>query len=269
MSPHDDAELQDALDGRLTAEAREPLVAHLLACASCRAAYERLRWVKATLAASSDAKDVPVSLRACVAAALDEVDHEVQAASRRGTSRRHLLRWAAAGLAASLALVGSAALLRRARSAPADPAATLIRAFQRYRGGALRPAVATDDPEHLRAFFALRRFGIDARVLDLRMMGYRLVGGDMRVADDRPYALVVYRGDGGRIVLCAMYVGAAAAAAPRAEVRQHAGLTFYVHRQDGTTTVFWQEGAVACALVSDGESEQLVQLAYEKAMRAA
>ena len=36
--------------------------------------------------------------------------------------------------------------------------------------------------------------------------------------------------------------------------------------EGGLTAVFWQEGAVVCVLVSDIETEEVVQLAFAKAM---
>ena len=36
----------------------------------------------------------------------------------------------------------------------------------------------------------------------------------------------------------------------------------------GLTTVFWQEGAVVCVLVSDTDAETVIQLAFDKAMAA-
>ena len=65
-----------------------------------------------------------------------------------------------------------------------------------------------------------------------------------------------------------MYLGDAAAAAS-GEVREHAGITFHVHRMAGRTVVAWQEGRVTCALVSDGEPNEVLQLAIAKAMKAA
>ncbi|MGH7821367.1 MAG: hypothetical protein ACREQ9_16500, partial [Candidatus Binatia bacterium] len=69
-------------------------------------------------------------------------------------------------------------------------------------------------------------------------------------------------------LLCVMYRGAAAAAAPGGEAPRRGGVTFHVHRAAGATAVFWQEGEVACALVGDGDPEAVIALAYEKARRA-
>jgi hypothetical protein len=41
-----------------------------------------------------------------------------------------------------------------------------------------------------------------------------------------------------------------------------------VYERDGVTSVFWQEGTVVCVLASDLPREEVVQLAYAKAMKA-
>jgi anti-sigma factor RsiW len=126
----------------------------------------------------------------------------------------------------------------------------------------------TDNAERLHGFFAEAGLGFDPRVLDLAMMGYHLVGGSIEVINGHRIALFAYRTDADRVVLCAMYLGNAAANAG-GEVRRHAGIDFYVYRVEGKTVVLWQEGAVTCALVADGDPEAVVSLAFAKAMRAA
>lgn len=44
-------------------------------------------------------------------------------------------------------------------------------------------------------------------------------------------------------------------------------MTFFVYRRGGSTQVFWQEGPTACVLVSDLPTEDVVQLAFAKAMK--
>jgi DNA-binding transcriptional ArsR family regulator len=46
------------------------------------------------------------------------------------------------------------------------------------------------------------------------------------------------------------------------------GIAFHVHAREGLTLVFWPEADVLCVLVSDGEPEALLQLAFAKAMKA-
>ncbi len=50
------------------------------------------------------------------------------------------------------------------------------------------------------------------------------------------------------------------------EVREHNGIRFHIYRKDGVTLAFWKEGSVLCVLVSDIDSEELIQLAFAKAV---
>ena len=51
------------------------------------------------------------------------------------------------------------------------------------------------------------------------------------------------------------------------ETREKDGIQFRIYHRRGLTLSFWQEGSVICVLVSDGGSEQVVQLAFAKAMK--
>jgi hypothetical protein len=65
-----------------------------------------------------------------------------------------------------------------------------------------------------------------------------------------------------------MYEGRFAELPPADEVRRHDGMTFQVYRAGRLTLVFWQEGDMVCVLASDAESEEVIQLAYAKAVKA-
>lgn len=45
------------------------------------------------------------------------------------------------------------------------------------------------------------------------------------------------------------------------------GISFFVYGRDGSTQIFWQEGDVTCVLVSDAPPEEVLSLAFAKAMR--
>ncbi len=267
MRAHYGVELQDAVDGRLDPTVRRELEAHLRTCVSCRTTYDRLRWVKDALGVACELEDVPPALASRIRAALDQDDRVVDAAVKQATGPRQHTRWVAA-LAAGVLLVAGVEFLTRARSNRQDVIAGVAKDFGRYRAGGRALDLVTDNGEQLRAFFAEAGLGFDARVLDLGMMGYRLVGGSLDVIDGHRVALFVYRTGADRVVLCAMYLGDGATKTG-GELRQHAGISFHVHRVGGNTVVLWREGAVTCTLVSDGDSEEVVNLAFAKAMRAA
>lgn len=50
-------------------------------------------------------------------------------------------------------------------------------------------------------------------------------------------------------------------------VREHNGIAFQVYREGDLTLVFWQEGDVVCVLTSAAPAEDVVQLAFAKAIR--
>lgn len=267
MTTHYESELQDAVDGRLDATGRREVEAHVAVCASCRTTYERLRWVKEALAVAGESEDVPPKLGARIRSALDQEDRIADAPVGVAPRPRWRARWVAA-LAAGVLVIAGVTLLTRSRPNRQDVIVAVAEDFDRFRSGASVPDLATDDGERLRSFFAAAALGFDVRVLDLSMMGYRIVGGGLETVGNRHVALLVYRADPDRVVLCAMYLGDAAAGAG-GEVREHAGITFHVHRLAGRTVVVWQEGRVTCALVSDGEPDDVFQLAIAKAMKAA
>jgi hypothetical protein len=64
-----------------------------------------------------------------------------------------------------------------------------------------------------------------------------------------------------------MYRGRTAELPYTAERRVHDGIGFLVYRRDGVTLVFWQEGEVVCVLASDVAPEEVVALAFAKAMK--
>jgi anti-sigma factor RsiW len=270
MSHHDAGDLQDAVDGRLDATARAKLEIHLVACAPCRTAYGRLRWVKSLVAAVGAPEEPPQRLRASIALALDEEDRATAArAARSWMGSRSVHARTLVVAAAALVVVTTVALLVPRHPRGPVVVAGLAATFDRYRAGERPLEATTSQPERLRAFFAAKALGFEVRVLDLGMMGYQLVGGGVDVVDGYRTALLVYRADSGQVVLCAMLLGRAAElGGGAAAVRRHDGIAFHVHRLGRLTVVLWQEGATACALVSDGDPEELVRLAYAKAMHA-
>ena len=124
----------------------------------------------------------------------------------------------------------------------------------------------TNDVKELEEFFTKRGIPFQTRVFDLGMMKYQLVGGRVDRARTQPAALFVYRGADGRILVCEMFAGKMADLPATAEVREHNGFRFQIYRKGDRTAVFWPEGAVLCALVSDGAPEDVMQLAFAKAM---
>ena len=256
-SPHPREMLHELVDGRLAGEERAGVERHLASCPACRQELEVLRATKQAAGRTFAAAAPPPDLDSRVRAALDAEDRRPVRAGLPPRGRRGRL-FIYAALAAVLA--AGIWVLVRPRSAPAD----VSRAYAEYRVGRLPLERLTADAPALDAFFAQRNLGFPSRVFDLGMMGYRLVGGRIHHVGRRPSAFFVYQGPAGQVLLCEMYEGVPPAGA---EVRLHEGIRFQVHHRGKTTLVFWPEGDVVCVLVSDIPSEEVVQLAFAKAMK--
>ena len=108
---------------------------------------------------------------------------------------------------------------------------------------------------------------IPTHVYDLGMMGFTLSGGRVHIVAGRPSALFAYRDSGGAWLLCQMYPGTVDELPAGSDVRTRDGIRFHTFRREAVTVVFWQEGAIVCALASDLPPAQVVELALAKAMK--
>jgi anti-sigma factor RsiW len=253
---HFSDEIQQLLDGQLSGERRAALEEHLAACESCRREREAIAAVRAAARSALGPREVPAELSQTIGMALDrETSAQVPARSRAR------LAIAAGLLAAALAVI--LILMRK----PSSPAAVETD-FEAYRTGRLALTMETADTRKMEAFFAANGIAFRTRVFDLGMMKYRLVGGRVHRLAGRPSALFVYLGEKQKTLICEMYEGRVEDLPAPAEKREHRGFTFFVYRHGAKTSVFWQEGAVTCVLVSDIDSEEVVALAFAKAMKA-
>ena len=256
--------LQELLDGRLQGEARARVQEHLGSCAACRRETEALRLTKLAARRAFAAEPAPPALRHTILQALDHEDRREQSPmpnSMRSRPRRRLVF--AAGLAASVLVVASLFLLRRPPALPASVA----KDYEVYRAGGVSLELRTPDPAALSRFFAERGVTFRTRVLDLGMMGYRLVGGRVHHLRGRTSAFFVYEGPGKRIAVCQMFEGSISDLPTGATVREQGGIVMRAYRVGGTSVAFWQEGNVVCVLASDLAVEDLMRLAFLKAMK--
>src|SRR2546425_1161829 len=245
--------LQDFLDGRLDAGQQAEVRVHLAGCSSCRRELEALRWVRDVALKQLPSEEVPPALAARVAAALDVAPRTVG---------RAWWRWTGAGVLLAAAAVALLLLLT-----PRDLVNAVARDYAAYSAGSLELGVRTPDGAAVESLFARGGIAFRARVFDLGMMQYRLVGGRVHRLRGRPSALFAYRGPQGHDLVCQMYEGRLADLPPSDDVRERNGITFRVYRVRGVTLVFWQEGATVCVLASAAESEAVIQLAYAKAAK--
>jgi len=255
---HLGATLQDFLDERLDAARQAEVRTHLAECPQCRSEVATLQWVRDVALKQLPVEDVPPALAARVAAALDVTDKQT---ARRGRGRR----------AVAAALLATAAVVLLLLVSPSGARDTLpdvvARDFAAYRDGTLPLTLHTSDGAAVERLFVAGGAPFAMRVFDLGMMQYQLVGGRVHRLRGRPSALFVYRGPGGRNLVCQMYEGQLADLPRSDDVREHNGITFQVYRAGALTLVFWQEGTVVCVLASDADAEAVIQLAYAKAVK--
>ena len=140
--------------------------------------------------------------------------------------------------------------------------------YRSYKAEKLPLILQTEDVREMEKFFSEAGITFQTRVFDLGMMNYRLVGGRVHQLINRQSALFVYRGEDNKILVCQMYPGQVTELLPAGAVRrENKGIEFYIYRINGLTVVFWQEGTVICVLSSDINPEEVVQLAFAKAVK--
>ena len=258
---HFNEELDALLDGQLDDATRSEVEEHLCACEECRRAFDALRWTKQFAATRFAAPDAPADLQEKILRSLraDTIAEILPAPPRGAWNLHHTL-----ALAASLALFAILAGFVFFGKPPLP--ALVAKDFRAYRAQQLPLDLATDDVRQMEEFFTAHGTPFTPRVFDLGMMQYRLVGGRVHRLAGQPSALFIYRGPGGEELLCQMFPGEVGQLPAGAERRENKGIEFFIYRKNGTTTVFWQEGKIVCALVSNIEPEAVTQLAFAKAM---
>ncbi len=270
---HFKQEMQELLDDRLNYDARPEVQRHLESCQECKREFEALSWTKEISRQQFELKAMPAKLEESISKALDLEDcgSRVGLFSRpfRWPPRRALLTYGFI-LAAAVVLVLSYSILRKP-GLPTETASlplAVARDYRNYQTETLPLSLETGNEKELERFFLSAGIAFDTRVFDLGMMNYHLLGGRIHQLIGRQSALFVYRGKNRRVLICQMYPGHATELPPGgATLREEKGILFYIYRDDGLTIVFWQEGAVFCVLTSDGDPEEVVQLAVAKSVK--
>lgn len=255
--------LHALLDGRLAGAERLAIEAHLATCARCRAEKELLEAARRALWEEFRTEHAPPGLEVRVRAALDREEEERAAFDQRGRRPLARLVWAAGWLLSVLLAVMLIVSWTRL-----DPPAEAARDFRAVSQGRLEMTLRTGSPAALERRLAERGLDFPARALDLEMMGWELSGGRVHRFARRGSVLFAYHDARGRWLVCQLYPGRVDDLPKDAERRQREGFEFLVYEREGVTSVFWQEGEVVYLLASDRPREELVQLAFGKAMQA-
>lgn len=225
-------------------------------CARCRNELAAFGCVKREMLVHAVESPMPAALASRVRATLDAEDQRARPTSWRRRT------WIVAALAAA-ALVLVFVRTRDSATLPELVAGD----FRAFDAGTAPLAIESADPKVVEAWFARNGAPFVTRVIDLGMMQYRLVGGSVHRLGAHTSALFAYRGPGDLALVCQMYEGRTADLPPTADLREHDGIAFHVYRVQNLTLVFWQEGDVVCVLASSIPLEEVVQLAFAKAVR--
>jgi len=251
--------IDDLVSGELSEDRRAELEIHLSSCEACQAELDALRALRDATRRLAEGAEPPLALETTVRSTLDAAGEEPQAWSRGGGRP---WRWLAAAAVVTLVVAGGWWL----RAPPdADLLTAAVESYRLHRDGQLPHAIETPDEVVLARFFE-RQLDFPARVIDLRMMEFALIGGRVHELRGRKSALYAYRGADGRIVLCQMLTGTLRELPPPDQVHEERGFTFQLYERGDLTAVFRLEGKVLCVLVSDMPAPELLALAREKAM---
>ena len=259
---HFKEELQDWLDGRLDAATCDEVERHVETCAECRREYEAVAWTKREVT-RLPATEAPAELREKILRALraENSPASVIAPPPSFWKRRSRPLLAAAAVVVFAAVLASVWFLKQ----PGLPEIA-ARDFAACRAERLALELSTRDVKQMKTYFAEHGVAFNTRVFDLGMMKYELVGGRVQQPGRAPRALFVYRGPANQKLVCQMFVGHVGELPKGAALRENKGIQFFTYQTQGVTAVFWQEGAVVCVLASDIAPEEVVQLAFAKAM---
>ncbi len=258
---HFQLEIQDLLDGRLDPEQREAVETHLQLCEKCHKEFEALRWMKRVARIVSNADALPQGLSDRVQNALDQESKKPVSVAPGFFQRREVL--AAAAVLVMALLAGIVYRNLQSENLPA----LVTHDYQNYQAQQLSLQKITDDVVSMESFFKEEGVPFHTRVFDLGMMNYNLLGGSVHRLGGRTSALFVYSGPNRIRMICQMFLGTIGELPSGAEVREKNGIKFYVYRIDQVTSVFWQEGDIICALASDSNPEEVIQLAFAKAVK--
>ena len=253
---HDPLELQDFLDGRLTGADEARVRRQPEACADCRTELSEIERGRSLARQFIRRVEAP---RDALTHIQDVMDVSADVPGTRPVTRRRFVGY---GLAAAAAGVVAALYVRRRTNLPG----AVISLYDTYARPDVTFAMATGDAARLEQFFN-ERIPIRIHVIDLGMMQYHLLGGSVEQIAGRPSAASTYAGPGAQRLVCVMFGGRLDELPAPSRRETFNGIAFSIYRQRQTTAVFWAEGPLICALVSDLSTEDVLALAHAKAMK--
>jgi len=233
------------IDGSLTAGELESAEAHLATCPRCT---QRLAEARAFRSAfRRPARRTPEDVRQRVLAALDA---EGEAERPRIGPWPWWLTWRLAVASAALALLALAGMLLTRSAHSPDMLAQVASEFAAQRRH-VRLEMLTDQPGVLRHHYQQTGLPLSGEtVMDLKPLGFQLVGGSIATLGNTPSAMTLYQGSGG-LILCYRFMAG--------EVRLPDG------GEDIDGDIFYTLGGVTICIYRDGDMYCLMATSMSRA----
>ncbi|HSE42529.1 MAG TPA: zf-HC2 domain-containing protein [Acidobacteriota bacterium] len=256
---HFELEIQDLIDGRLDSKTRQEVESHISKCEKCRSEFEQLDLIKKIVKKEIQTVVTPENIKS-------KILHELQSESTRIPQKKFWFkRQFLAAAAIVVVLIVAGVLLRNMLSSPFP--SLVAKDYRSYVANDLILGIRSNKAEEIEDYFRRNGIPFHTRVFDLAMMQYHLQGGKVHQLSDRPSALFVYNGSNQRTMVCQMFPGSLNELPRPEETRNHNGIRFLIYKENEITMVFWQEAEIICVLTSDADKEDVIQLAFAKAVK--
>jgi anti-sigma factor RsiW len=257
---HYELEIQDLIDGRLDPALQPEVEAHIAKCEKCKAQFETLNNIKQIVRKTIGPVSTPERLRNKILLQLR--NEKTTQTPRKTWPKPAVLTTVAAAVV--LLLIGG--LIYRNTTRPGLPS-RVAKDYQNYMLNQLRLEKISSKAPEIESYFQEKGIPFDTRVFDLSMMEYDLLGGKVHQLSGRPSALFAYEGPKQVKIVCQMFPGSVQELPPGSEVQDHNAIRFYIYQQNRVTMIFWQEGKIICVLASEAQKNDVIQLAFAKAVK--
>lgn len=252
-----ESHLSSHADGELAPVEVRAVEEHLRECDRCRAELAAERALKALIHQQFGERKVPAALAARIRQTLDGAPAD-SASSASQASRRRVLRWIPAAIAAvvAIAIALSRGYLVPYRAVPLfDQAAAKLAAFQTD----FAPNVPSGSEMELAHAYEAAR--MPSGIWNFKSSGFTLMGGRVDpTADGGRVTYTVYRGPSHEIILCMRLRGAVETAIPNDAILRMAGHSFYRYRGLSLCVTVGPNQHFTCILASPVPVERLERI---------
>ena len=246
------------VDGLLAPEEEALMGAHVSGCPACTRLIEGARRFAQSLHARNLVRPTPPEVRARVLASLDAQDRALGwSAQLRQWWARPLYRAALAGVLGVLVIAVALPIVLRFGAQRRD--GVLNEVLANYRAAqtqVIKLQVQTDKPKVLELYFAQKGIQLPTRtVIDLRALGFKLVGGSVVPLGSATSAMMLYQGERGWL-LCHRFRAADLQLPPDGEVVDKD--TYYT--VGDLSVCAYRDGDAVCLMASAMSREDLKKL---------